>query len=172
MLDAAAARIDEEGIPGAGVAPGSPEASHRAGQLREADLAKALSQGQAMDTWVRLISAQGGNPHADLPWATDTHEVLAQENGYVTGMDALKVGVAAWRLGAGRTRKEDPVQAGAGVVLHAKPGDAIQKGQKLMTLHTDTPERFERGLQALKGAWTIGSTPPPKPGVVLERIER
>ncbi|MDR0847495.1 MAG: thymidine phosphorylase [Propionibacteriaceae bacterium] len=170
MLDAAAARIDDEGIPGAGVAAGSPEASRRAGQLREADLPKALSNGQAMDTWARLISAQGGNPHADLAWATHTHEVFARENGYVTSMDALKVGVAAWRLGAGRARKEDAVQAGAGIVLHAKPGDAIQKGQKLMTLHTDTPERFERGLEALKGAWTIADTPTTRSPVVLEKI--
>lgn len=170
MLDAAAARIDDEGIPGAGVAPRSPEALRRAGELREADLAKALASGRAMDTWVRLITAQGGNPHADLGWATDTHEVLAHENGYVTSMNALKVGVAAWRLGAGRSRKEDAVQSGAGVVLHAKPGDAIQKGQKIMTLHTDTPERFERALNALKGAWAIANTPPPKSEVMLERV--
>ena len=74
----------------------------------------------------------------------------------LTSLDALAVGVAAWRLGAGRARKEDPVQAGAGVELHAKPGDPVRAGQPLLTLHTDTPERFERAKQALAGAYTIG----------------
>jgi thymidine phosphorylase len=90
----------------------------------------------------------------------------------LTQLDALKVGVAAWRLGAGRARKEDPVQAGAGVELHAKPGATVRGGERLMTLHTDTPERFERALEALEGAYTIapeGSRPDLLP-LVIEKI--
>ena len=115
-------------------------------------------------------------------WATDdTHahaEVLAPAVQTVLGeagvtgiaLDALAVGVAAWRLGAGRARKEDPVQAGAGVELHAKPGDSVRAGQPLLTLHTDTPERFERAKQALEGAYEIGEAAPKRASVVLDRI--
>ena len=101
-----------------------------------------------------------------------THEVLAEGTGVLTQLDALKVGIAAWRLGAGRARKEDPVQAGAGIELHAKPGAMVRAGERLMTLHTDTPERFERALAALEGAAFIapeGSRPDLLP-LVIDRI--
>jgi thymidine phosphorylase len=125
-----------------------------------------------MDTWKAMIRAQGGDPDAELPVAKETHEVLAPADGVLTQLDALKVGVAAWRLGAGRARKEDPVQAGAGVQLHAKPGAVVRGGDRLLTLHTDTPERFERALAALDGAYTIapeGSRPDLLP-LVIEKI--
>ncbi|NNM46475.1 thymidine phosphorylase [Knoellia koreensis] len=138
----------------------------------DVDPADALKDGRAMDVWKAMIRAQGGNPDADLPVAKETHEVLAPADGILTQLDALKVGVAAWRLGAGRARKEDPVQAGAGVEMHAKPGASVRAGEKLLTLHTDTPERFERALEALDGAWTIapeGSRPDLLP-LVIEKI--
>jgi thymidine phosphorylase len=138
----------------------------------EVDPADALEDGRAMDVWKAMIRAQGGDPDADLPVAKETHEVLAPADGILTQLDALKVGVAAWRLGAGRARKEDPVQAGAGVELHAKPGASVRAGEKLLTLHTDTPERFDRALEALDGAWTIapeGSRPDLLP-LVIEKI--
>ena len=100
-----------------------------------------------------MIRAQGGDPDAALPVARETEVITAETDGVLTSLDALAVGVAAWRLGAGRARKEDPVQAGAGVELHAKPGDTVRAGQPLLTLHTDTPERFERAKQALAGAY-------------------
>jgi thymidine phosphorylase len=144
-----------------------------AGAGREdVDPADALRDGRAMDVWKRMVAAQGGDPDATLPVAKETHEVLAPTDGVLTTLDALKVGVAAWRLGAGRARKEDPVQAGAGVELHAKPGASVRGGEKLLTLHTDTPERFERALEALEGAWTIapeGSRPDLLP-LVIERV--
>ncbi len=120
------------------------------------DPAEALADGRAMDVWNRMIAAQGGDPHAELPTARETQDVLADADGVVTTVDALAVGVAAWRLGAGRARKEDPVQAGAGVVLHARPGDTVRAGQPLLTLHTDTPERFARAQEALAGAVVVG----------------
>lgn len=123
--------------------------------LKDADPAKALADGSAMDAWRRMIAAQGGDPDAALPVARETHVVTAPSTGVLTRLDALGVGVAAWRLGAGRARKEDAVQMGAGVEMHAKPGDVVLAGQKLLTLHTDTPERFPYALESLEGAYDI-----------------
>lgn len=140
--------------------------------LKDADPAKALADGSAMDAWRRMIAAQGGDPDAALPTARETHVVTAPSSGVLTRLDAMGVGLAAWRLGAGRSRKEDPVQAAAGVELHAKPGDAVTEGQPLLTLHTDTPERFAYALESVEGAYDIAA-----PGtefsagpIVLERI--
>ncbi|MFH9135686.1 thymidine phosphorylase [Streptomyces sp. NPDC017524] len=140
--------------------------------LKDADPEKALADGSAMDVWRRMISAQGGDPDATLPTAREQHIVTARSSGVLTRLDAYDVGVAAWRLGAGRARKEDPVQAGAGVELHAKPGDTVTEGQPLMTLHTDTPEKFDYALKALPEAYDIaaaGTSFAPLP-VVRERI--
>ncbi|MDX3338863.1 thymidine phosphorylase [Streptomyces fimicarius] len=140
--------------------------------LKDADPEKALADGSAMDVWRRMISAQGGDPDATLPTAREQHVVTARTSGVLTRLDAYDVGVAAWRLGAGRARKEDPVQAGAGVELHAKPGDTVTEGQPLMTLHTDTPEKFDYALKALPDAYDIapaGTSFAPLP-VVRERI--
>lgn len=140
----------------------------------DVDPADALADGRAMDAWRRMIAAQGGDPDATLPTARETHVVTAPADGVLTGLDALGVGVAAWRLGAGRSRPGEDVQAGAGVELHAKPGDAVRAGEPLMTLHTDTPERFERALEALDGAVVVGSAgdagAPTTAAVVLDRI--
>ncbi|MDO5064855.1 MAG: thymidine phosphorylase [Actinomyces bowdenii] len=114
------------------------------------ELRAALGDGRAMDVWREMISRQGGDPDAALPRAAHTEVLTAPDDGVLTGLDALAVGVAAWRLGAGRARKEDAVQAGAGIELHAKPGDEVRAGTPLATLHTDTPERFERALQGLR----------------------
>jgi len=143
----------------------------------DADPAAALADGRAMDAWRRMIEAQGGDADAELPVGRESHVVTAPADGVLTRLDALGVGVAAWRLGAGRARREDEVQAGAGIELHAKPGDAVRAGQPLMTLWTDTPERFERALEALDGAAVVGGPEDvARPagdgatGVVLERI--
>ena len=136
------------------------------------DPADALKDGRAMDVWRRMVAAQGGDPSATLPVARETHEILAPGSGVLTTLDALKVGIAAWRLGAGRARKEDEVQAGAGIEMHAKPGAVLRAGDPLMTLHTDTPERFDRAIEALDGAYFIapeGSRPDLLP-LVIDRI--
>ena len=147
------------------------EMTRAAGKEVGADeLRAALSDGRAMDVWRRMISAQGGDPDADLPTAAETETVTADSDGYLEHVDALAVGVAAWRLGAGRARKEDPVQAGAGVELHVRPGEWVSAGQPLMTLHTDTPERFARAQQSLEGAWRISEQAPATREVVLDRI--
>ena len=140
----------------------------------DADPADALADGRAMDSWRAMIRAQGGDPDAALPTARQTHTLLAPADGVLLSVDALAVGVASWRLGAGRARKEDPVQAGAGIELHAKPGTSVRGGQPLMTLHTDTPERFERALAALADAVQIGpeGSRPAVATVVLERVDR
>ncbi len=136
------------------------------------DPADLLASGAAMDAWRAMIAAQGGDPDAALPVARHTEQVLAPADGVLVGLDALAVGIAAWRLGAGRARKEDAVQAGAGVELHAKPGAEVRAGEPLMTLHTDTPERFERAMAALADAVVVapaGSRPPEHP-IVLDRV--
>jgi thymidine phosphorylase len=136
------------------------------------DPADALADGRAMDVWRRMIRAQGGDPDAELPTAKETHHVLAPADGVLVQLDALAVGVAAWRLGAGRARKEDPVQAGAGVELHHKPGATVRGGEPLMTLHTDEPERFARALEALEGGFTIApeGSRPDLPPIVIDRV--
>jgi thymidine phosphorylase len=139
--------------------------------VHDADPGEALKDGRAMDVWRRMIAAQGGDPDASLPAANESEVVYAAADGVLVELDALKVGVAAWRLGAGRARKEDPVQAGAGVRLHAKPGAFVRAGEPLMTLLTDTPERFERAKDALEGAAVIapsGSRPAQR--LVIDRI--
>jgi thymidine phosphorylase len=135
------------------------------------DPAEALRDGSAMDTWQRMIRAQGGDPGAALPQAPETHEVAAPDSGTLLWLDAYAVGVAAWRLGAGRARKEDPVSPVAGVVLHAKPGDAVRVGQPLLTLHTDDPTRFARAEEALAGAVEVGTSAAEAPlPLVIERV--
>ncbi|MFC5677662.1 thymidine phosphorylase [Aeromicrobium endophyticum] len=134
------------------------------------DPADVLASGAAMDVWKRMISAQGGDPDAPLPTAKETHVVTAPASGVLTRLDAMSVGVAAWRLGAGRSRPGEQVQVAAGVVMHAKPGDAVTAGQPLMTLHTDTPERFDRAVAALQGGYDIGEAFGGTTGVVLDRI--
>ena len=138
----------------------------------DVDPLDALQDGRAMDAWRRMIRAQGGDPDAPLPTAKETHQVLAPADGVLVELDALAVGVAAWRLGAGRARKEDPVQAAAGVELHYKPGAVVRGGEPLLTLHTDTPERFERALEALTGGFTIApeGSRPDLPPIVIDRI--
>ncbi|CAB4931284.1 unannotated protein [freshwater metagenome] len=137
----------------------------------DVDPADKLADGSAMDAWRSMIRAQGGDPDAALPVARESHVVNAPATGTLTRLDAMAVGLAAWRLGAGRARKEDPVQAGAGVVWHARPGDEVTEGQPLFTLLTDEPERFDRALASLEGGYDIGDGAGFAAGpIVLDRI--
>lgn len=139
--------------------------------LTDADPVKALADGSAMDVWRRMIAAQGGDPDAPLPTARETHVLTAPRDGVLGRLDAYDVGVAAWRLGAGRARKEDPVQAAAGIELHAKPGDPVHAGQPLLTLHTDTPDRFAYALEALESAYDVRDEAAPAGEIVLDRVD-
>ncbi|MDR2374026.1 MAG: thymidine phosphorylase [Bifidobacteriaceae bacterium] len=136
-----------------------------------ADPAAALADGRAMDSWRAMIAAQGGDWSAPLPQARWSEVITAPATGFLTRLDALAVGVAAWRLGAGRARQDDPVEAGAGVELHAQVGDRVTAGQPLATLWTDTPERFGAAQAALTGdaIQTAPAPPPPRP-LILSRI--
>ena len=129
------------------------------------DPADALKNGAAMDAWRQMISAQGGDPDAKLPVAREQHVVTAESSGEIIEMNAMAVGISSWRLGAGRSRQGEAVQAGAGIEIHAKPGEQIKAGDPLFTLHTDESPRFERALDALKGAVRISST-----GEKVERL--
>jgi thymidine phosphorylase len=137
----------------------------------DVDPADKLADGSALDVWRDLVRAQGGDPDAPLPVARESQVMAAPSSGTLTRLDALSVGTAAWRLGAGRARKEDAVQAGAGVLLHAKPGERVREGEPLMTLLTDEPARFLRAQDALDGCFDIGpNTDAPTTPLVLDRI--
>jgi thymidine phosphorylase len=138
----------------------------------DVDVAAALKDGRAMDKWRQMISAQGGDPAAKLPAAREHQVVVASADGVLTQLDALQVGTASWRLGAGRARKEDPVQFGAGITLHAQLGQAVKAGQPLMTLHTDEADRFDRAMEALEGSFKIEAAATPAPRkILLDRID-
>lgn len=138
----------------------------------DADVEAALKDGRAMDRWKAMVREQGGDPDAPLPVAEHTHDIVAESDGYLSRLDAMAVGVSAWRLGAGRARKGEQVQAVAGIELHAKPGERVSRGQSLMTLHTATPERFDRAIAALEGGYVISSDKPSvRTSVILERID-
>ena len=138
----------------------------------DADVEAALKDGRAMDTWRRVIRAQGGDPDAAMPVARETHVVYAETSGVLLRQEALPFGIAAWRLGAGRARAQDPVQHAAGIDLHAKPGDTVVAGQPLFTLSADEPARFARAMESLEGAYEIGSSSlwVPRGSLVRERI--
>ncbi|MBF4567031.1 thymidine phosphorylase [Plantibacter sp. VKM Ac-2876] len=137
----------------------------------DADVEGALADGRAMDVWKRMIRAQDGDPDAPLPVAKETHVVTASRDGVLATQEALPFGIAAWRLGAGRARQQDPVVHAAGIDLHAKPGDEVRAGQPLFTLSADDAARFPRALEALQGAYTIEDTSPPRGPIVRARIE-
>lgn len=140
--------------------------------IHDADVEERLKDGRALDVWKRMVRAQGGDPDAPLPVAPHTHDVVAERDGYLTKLDALALGVGSWRLGAGRARKEDPVQLTAGIEIHAGIGEKVTKGQKLLTLHTETPEKFERALESINPGIEISDTAPAtehKP--ILDRID-
>ncbi len=136
----------------------------------DADVAAALKDGRAMDKWRAMISAQGGDPDAKLPVAKESQTVTASSNGVITKLDALSVGLASWRLGAGRARKEDPIQFGAGVTLHAQLGDTVKVGDPLYTLYTDEPARFQRASETIENAYSIEAQAVVARKLILDRI--
>jgi len=137
----------------------------------EADPAGALRDGSALERYRQMVVAQGGDPDAVLPRAPVVEELLAERTGILRRLDARPVGVAAWRLGAGRARKEDPVSAVAGIVCRVKPGEEVAKGQPLLELHTEDPGRLAWARQALEGSIEIGDNPPAPVPIVLEVIK-
>ncbi len=138
--------------------------------LADADPAAALADGRAMDVWRAMVRAQGGDPDAALPTAAEIEVVPAPRDGVVAAVDALAVGVAAWRLGAGRARKEDPVAPAAGVVLRRRPGDAVRAGEPLLELRSHEAARLPDALAAVAGAVTIGAAPRTGGPLIIDRI--
>jgi thymidine phosphorylase len=135
------------------------------------DPAQAIASGRALDTFKAMIKVQGGDPDAPLPQAAHRQGALpAATSGWVTRLDARAVGVAAWRLGAGRARKEDDVSHTAGVRCLAKPGDYVREGEYVVELQADDPARFGPALEAIEGALAIGSKPPPRTSLIVEQV--
>ena len=141
--------------------------------IKDADPAAALKNGKAMDVWRVMISSQGGDPDAKLPVAKENTVVKAEKDGTILSMDAMKVGMAAWRLGAGRSRQGESVQAGAGIEIHAKPGEFVKAGSPIYTLHTDVAANFARASETLEDSIVIGDLPArgiDRLPLVIERI--
>jgi thymidine phosphorylase len=141
--------------------------------IKDADPAAALKNGKAMDVWRAMISSQGGDPDAQLPIAKENTVVRAEKDGTILTMDAMKVGMAAWKLGAGRTRQGESVQAGAGIEIHAKPGELVKAGSPLFTLHSDVAGTFVRAVETLQDSVEIGELPAggiDRLPLVIERI--
>jgi thymidine phosphorylase len=136
----------------------------------DADPRSALEDGSALERWRAMVAAQGGDADAALPEASDRRTSDAPTGGFLSRLDARAVGMAAWRLGAGRARKEDPVSAAAGVVCLKKPGDAVEEGEPILELHTDDPGRFEHALSSLRNAIEIAPEPPASTLLVIEHI--
>jgi thymidine phosphorylase len=134
------------------------------------DPAEMLASGRAMDVWRAMIRAQGGDPDASLPSARETDVISAETDGVLTALDARAVGEAAWRLGAGRAQRHHEVQAAAGVELHARLGEVVRAGQPILTMHTDTPERFPRARDALAGGYRIGQDAAERLPLILDRV--
>ena len=144
-----------------------------AGIKPKVDPETALQNGMAMDVWRKMIKAQGGDNDAPLPVAKEKLEIKANASGKLLTLDAMKVGVAAWRLGAGRQKQGEVLQLGAGIEIHAKPGDIVKEGQSILTLHSDESARFDRAKEALVDAFSIGdqNDPVKRLPLVIERIE-
>jgi thymidine phosphorylase len=134
------------------------------------DPAQTLRDGSAMDRFRRLVSAQGGDLSMPLPVGACSENVIAYRNGTMADIDAMAVGLAAWRLGAGRSRPGDQVQSGAGLRIHRRAGEPVSTGEPVFTLYTDTPERFGAAMAELDGAWSVGDTPPRARPLIIDRI--
>ena len=139
--------------------------------IHDADVESHLKNGLAMDSWRAMITSQGGDVDAPLPKPKESYTVFAESDGYIVQQDALPFGIAAWRLGAGRARKEDPIHHAAGIDLHAKYGEAVIKGQPLFTMHTDDDNLFPRAIEALKGSYSVGKLKPEKQQLIVEHIK-
>jgi thymidine phosphorylase len=136
--------------------------------LSDVDPAAVLASGAAYETWCSMISAQDGDPDAPLPTADVVHVVESPEDGVLASLDAYAVGVAAWRLGAGRARKEDPVDHAAGVLCRVKPGEPVTKGQPVLELRTNKPDTVAAALESLDGGWTVAEEAPERQDLVLD----
>ena len=134
------------------------------------DPATGLKDGSAMQVWKKMIIAQGGNPDIEIPVAKKKENVVATQSGYITDLDAYAIGLSAWRLGAGRAKKEDAVSKTAGIICLAKEGDYVEKDQPVLELHIDDSSRLPLAKEALKNAFTIGAEPKEKRKIILERI--
>jgi thymidine phosphorylase len=136
----------------------------------EADLDSALSTGAALEKWREMITAQGGDPDAEIVDADERRPYTAPQSGWIERLDARAVGIGAWRLGAGRARKEDPVSPTAGIICLKKPGDQVERGEPLLELRADDPARFDYAFAALENSVNIGPDEPPPSRLVIERI--
>ncbi|ODQ85633.1 thymidine phosphorylase [Mycolicibacterium holsaticum] len=134
------------------------------------DPAETLRDGSAMDRFRDLVAAQGGDATRKLPVGAHTETVTAPRGGTMGSIDALAVGLAVWRLGAGRSVPGEQVQPGAGLRIHRRPGEPVTAGEALFTLYTDTPERFAGAVAELDGGFTVADEAPPARPLIVDRM--
>lgn len=139
--------------------------------MHDVDVESHLKNGAAMDSWRTMIEAQGGDAAADMPEPNESHTVFSPTDGYIVQQDALPFGIAAWRLGAGRARKEDPVYHASGIDLHAKYGDKVVKGQPLFTMNTHDANLIPRAIEALEGSYSVEKDAPEAQLLIAEKVK-
>jgi thymidine phosphorylase len=135
------------------------------------DPAQTLCDGTAMERFRALVAAQGGDLSVPLPVGKYSETVTASRGGTMGDIDAMAVGLAVWRLGAGRSRPGELVQPGAGIQIHRRPGEPVAAGEPLFTLYTDTPERFESAMGELAAGWSVADRPPVRRPLIIDRID-
>jgi thymidine phosphorylase len=134
------------------------------------DPAQTLADGSAMDRFRDLVAAQGGDLARQLPVGTCVETVTASRDGTMGSIDAMAVGLAVWRLGAGRSAPGEQVQSGAGLMIHRRPGEPVAAGETVFTLYTETPERFDAAMAELDGGWSVGDSVPVQRPLIIDRI--
>jgi thymidine phosphorylase len=134
------------------------------------DPAQTLRDGSAMDRFRELVATQGGDLSTPLPIGAHSETISAARGGTMVDIDAMAVGLAVWRLGAGRSAPGSQVQSGAGIHIHRRPGEPVAAGEPLFTLYTETPERFGPAIAELDGGWSVGDVAPPERPLIIDRI--
>ena len=132
----------------------------------------ALRSGAGRETFVRMLTAQGGHLDNGLPVAPVQQPLPSPSDGYVESIDALAVGLACLELGAGRVRKEDKVDPAAGLVIEAPVGSRVRAGEPLAVLHGHSEELVKKVAPRLQQAWRLSAQEVLRPPHVLARVDK
>ena len=137
-----------------------------------ADVEQVLRSGAGREKFEQMLAAQGGHLERGLPVSPVKVAVKAEASGHVEAIDALEVGLSALELGAGRMRKEDRVDPGAGFVIEAQVGAAVKVGDPLVTVHARSKDLIDRVATRVRKAWRIIDREVRRPPHVLARVDR
>lgn len=137
----------------------------------DADPGARIGDGSARAKFEQMLAAQGGHLEQGLPSAKVQVELTATIGGHVEAIDALEVGLSNLELGAGRLKKEDPIDHAAGIVIRAHVGDQVAAGDSLANIHARDRETIDRVTDRLRAAWRIVDHPVTRPPHVLARVD-